>query len=208
MTGSRLRRAGQHLAAPVVRSRAAVARWLHPASALIIPTLEAGPAVAGWTGRRRIDFDGAPLHVTVMYPFLPAPQLDGQVEDQVRDIAAGTPGFSFSLAHVDQFPGVYYLAPSPADPFVTLTELVQEHWPQCQPYGGMFDQITPHVTVAFGETPPADPALLQQRLPIACVATELWLIEQKAAGWRTRKRFPLRATASTQSDEADQIRRR
>src|SRR6202020_2189829 len=49
-----------------------VAMWLAPDTALIVPVLEAEPAVAAWLGKQKVTFHGAPLHVTVMYPCLPA----------------------------------------------------------------------------------------------------------------------------------------
>jgi hypothetical protein len=165
--------------------------WLRPATALIFPVLEAEPAVSAWLGQQTVRFHGAPLHVTVMYPFLPARSLTPGDEAAVADLAASTEPFGFSLDHIDTFPGVYYLAPVPPAPFVTITERIQDRWPSCQPYGGAFDSVVPHVAVAFGDSPPADLAALAAKLPIAARAEEFWLIEQGWRGWRTRRRFPL-----------------
>jgi hypothetical protein len=168
-----------------------VAMWLLPATALIVPVLEAEPAVGAWLGQRKVAFHGAPLHVTVMYPFLPARSLTAADEAGVADLAGGTEPFAFSLDHVDQFPGVYYLAPVPAPRFAEITERIRQRWPSCVPYHGKFDSVVPHVAVAFGDAPPADLAALAARLPIASRADEFWLIEQGWRGWRTRRRFPL-----------------
>jgi 2'-5' RNA ligase superfamily len=168
-----------------------VAMWLLPATALIVPTLEAEPAVAAWLGKQKVAFHGAPLHVTVMYPFLPARAVTAADEADVAALAASVEPFAYSLDRVDQFPGVYYLAPMPPSPFVAITERIQQRWPACVPYGGEFDFVVPHVAVAFGEAPPADLAALAARLPIASRAEEFWLIEQNWRGWRLRRRFPL-----------------
>lgn len=180
------------------RARGAVAAvagpaytWLRPTTALIVPVLAAEPAVAAWLGQQRVDFHGAPLHVTVMYPFLPARSLTAGDEAAVASLANGTEPFAFSLDHIDTFPGVYYLAPVPPAPFVAITESIQRRWPSCLPYGGAFDSVVPHVAVAFGEAPPADLAALEASLPIASRAEEFWLLEQTRHGWRTRRRFPL-----------------
>lgn len=167
------------------------AMWLRPATALIVPVLDAEPAVAGWLGRREVSFHGAPLHVTVMYPFLPARSITAADEADVADLAGGIEPFAFSLDHVDRFPGVCYLAPVPSSRFVEITERIRHRWPSCVPYGGAFDSVVPHVAVAFGDAPPADPAALEARLPIASRADEFWLIEQTWRGWHTRRRFPL-----------------
>jgi hypothetical protein len=168
-----------------------VAMWLQPATALIVPVLEAEPAVSAWLGQQKVAFHGAPLHVTVMYPFLPARSVTKADEADVADLADGIEPFAFSLDHVDQFPGVYYLAPVPARRFVEITERIRQRWPACVPYGGQFGSVVPHVAVAFGAAPPADLAALAARLPIASRVDELWLIEQGWRGWRTRRRFPL-----------------
>lgn len=178
----------------VARARALAGQaavWARPATCLIVPVLDAEPAVAAWLGRQNVHFDGAPLHVTVMFPFLPARSVGAATEAAVADLARGIEPFDFALARLGQFPGVQYLAPEPAASFVAITEQVQGRWPSCQPYGGVYDSVIPHMTVAVAGRPPADPAALQRELPIRTRAGELWLIEQTARGWRTRRRFPL-----------------
>jgi hypothetical protein len=189
MSGTRMAAARARAAATAAAGQAAM--WLRPATALIFPVLEAEPAVGEWLGTPRVDFHGAPLHVTVMYPFMPARSVTPGDEAAVADLAASIEPFDFSLDHIDAFPGVYYLAPVPPAPFVAITERIQARWPSCRPYGGAFDSVVPHVAVAFGDAPPADLAALAARLPIASRAAELWLIEQAWRGWRTRLRFPL-----------------
>lgn len=162
---------------------------LRPGTGLIVPVLAAEPAVASWLGRAHVEFDGAPLHVTLMFPFLPARGIAAH-EHAIAEFAADIEPFEFALARVGGFPGVHYLAPEPADRFVDIIERVTARWPGCLPYGGAFESIVPHMTVAFGERPPADPADLTARLPITTKASELWLIEQTTRGWRTRSTFP------------------
>lgn len=168
-----------------------MAARFRPATCLIIPVLEAEPAVAAWLGQDRVDFDGAPLHVTVMYPFLPARAIGAAEEAGIAGLAAGIEPFGFALTRLGAFPEVQYLTPEPAGAFVAITERIQRQWPSCRPYGGAYEQVIPHVTVALAARPPADPAALERHLPIASRAGELWLIEQTARGWRTRRRFPL-----------------
>lgn len=167
------------------------AALVRPASALIVPVLDAEPAVAAWLGQSRVDFDGAPLHVTVMYPFLPARSMGAADEEAVAELARDIEPFPFALSRFGGFPGVIYLAPEPAASFVAITELIQRRWPSCLPYNGAYESVIPHVTVAFAEQPPADPAVLAEQLPIKTTAAELWLLRQTVRGWRTRRRFPL-----------------
>jgi hypothetical protein len=176
-----------------------VAARVRPRTALIVPVQAAEPLVAAWLGRERVDFDGAPLHVTVMYPFLPSRSVGADTEEAVAELARGIAPFAFALPRIGRFPGVLYLAPEPAQSFVQITERIQRRWPSCVPYEGAYDTVTPHVTVSFGDQPPADPARLERVLPITGQAAELWLIDQTRRGWRTRRRFPFggRHQAST-----------
>ncbi|MGH3303623.1 MAG: 2'-5' RNA ligase family protein [Streptosporangiaceae bacterium] len=151
--------------------------------------LDAEPTVGTWLGTPKVDFGGVPLHVTIMAPFLPTRSVKPPEEQRIADLAADIAPFDFALTHHNTFPGVHYLAPEPAAPFVALTEAIQRLWPACQPYGGVYNSVIPHVTVAFGDAP-ADPADLERGLPIVTSANELWLLDQTPRGWRTRRRFP------------------
>jgi 2'-5' RNA ligase len=165
--------------------------WARPASILIVPVLAAEPVVAAWLGQERVTFDGAPLHVTVMFPFLPARSLDDTEEEGIAELARETEPFCFALARLGQFPGVQYLAPEPAASFIAVTDRIQRRWPACRPYDGRYSSVIPHMTIALAEQPPADPAVLERELPIRIRADEFWLLEQTVHGWRTRRRFPL-----------------
>jgi hypothetical protein len=163
---------------------------LRPETVLVVPVLDAEPAVGAWLGTSQVSFDGVPLHVSVMVPFLPARSVRPAVEQRIAELAAEVTPFDFALTHVGTFPGVYYLAPEPAAPFIAITDAIQRRWPSCQPYRGVYDAVIPHMTVAFGD-PPGDLAELERALPIVTRASELWLVDQTQRGWRTRRRFPL-----------------
>jgi 2'-5' RNA ligase superfamily len=175
----------------VRRTAGRMATRARPGTCLIVPVLDAEPAVAAWLGRGSVASDGAPLHVTVMWPFLPAHAVDQAAETAIAALAGEIEPFDFELPRLGRFPGVLYLAPEPAPRFVAITDAIQRRWPSCQPYGGKYDAVRPHVTVALGDQPPADPAALERVLPVASRAEEIWLLEQTPRGWRTRRRFPL-----------------
>jgi hypothetical protein len=170
-------------------------RRFRPKTILVVPVLDAEPAVGTWLGTPKVEFAGVPLHVTIMAPFLPTRSVKPPEEQRIADLAADTAPFDFALTHHNTFPGVHYLAPEPAAPFVALTEAIQRLWPACRPYGGAYDSVIPHMTVAFGD-PPADPVDLERALPIVTSANELWLLDQTPHGWRTRRTFPLGRVAS------------
>lgn len=178
-----------------------VTAWLRPGTCLIVPVLDAETTVAAWLGMPKVDFHGAPLHVTVMYPFLPSHSVRQSDEQRIAETAANIAPFDFALTQLRTFPGVHYLAPEPAASFVAITEAIQRSWPSCQPYGGVYDSVIPHMTVAFGDDPPADLADLGRALPIATRASELWLLSQTPRGWRIRRRFPLGQPSPGSTDE-------
>jgi hypothetical protein len=142
---------------------------------LLIPVPEAEAAVASATGRAGAQH-GLPVHVTVMYPFAPTRAIDANVRSSLGDMLRGVSGFPFVLSGVGRFPGVLYLMPEPAEPFVALTKTVEARWPRYQPYGGAFSEVIPHVTVQEGSEPPAAVPALQRALPIAATAREVWLM--------------------------------
>src|SRR6266704_7013965 len=59
----------------------------------------------------------------------------------------------------------HYLAPQPAQPLRALTAAVTETWPQTPPYGGMFDEVVPHLTVATQVEPQVADRIEQQLAP-------------------------------------------
>lgn len=164
---------------------------LRPETVLIVPVLDAEPAVGAWLGTSKVDFDGVPLHISVMCPFLPARSVRQVDKQRVAELAADIAPFDFALTHLGTLPRTHYLAPEPVAPFVAITEAIQRRWPSCQPYRGAYGSvISPHMSVAYSDNPPADLADLERALPIVTRATELWLLEQTPRGWLTRRRFP------------------
>jgi 2'-5' RNA ligase len=155
-------------------------------TALIVAVPEAEPHVA----ELRLAHDssaplGVPAHITILFPFAPAGELD---EDAVGDVLAAHAAFDFQLASVEHFDDdVTYLAPVPSEPFAALTRAVAERWPEYPPYEGIFETVIPHLTV--GETR----LELDPPLPIACRARDVMLIEEEEPGgrYRERRRFPL-----------------
>ena len=85
-------------------------------------------------------------------------------------MTAGAGGNRFLARAV---PGVVYLAPKPAALFIAFTQAVVERWPDHQPYGGAYEEIIPHLTVAYRETVPSG---LAGRLPLTAKAEEVWLM--------------------------------
>ena len=169
-------------------------------SVLLIEVPEAEPLVGAY--RTRYDpvaAHGVPAHVTVLFPFL-APDEIGRAEiDDLEALFADADPFDFMLAAVAEFPGVWYLAPEPAESFRALTRLVVARYPEFPPYGGVHGSaITPHLTVAQSANP-AEFAMIGTEFKAACAATlpirsraqTVLLMHNVSGEWTVRRSFRL-----------------
>ena len=134
----------------------------------------------------------------MLYPFadtsLYAARHERELEGALRNFAP----ILFSLSSTAYFrarPNVLYLAPDPAAPFAAMIEAVAARFPEHPPYGGVHDEVVPHVTV--GEHDDLDVLSriedeVSVHLPIHATACEVQLLEHTPEGWRLRQGFPLR----------------
>jgi 2'-5' RNA ligase len=110
------------------------------------------PAAEDLVARVRTEFGPAaavclPPHVSVLYPWLAAPSVEDADLADLAAICAAEPSFDLSFTGFGTFPGVLWLAPEPAEPFVRLTAAMARRWPQAPPYRGRHPEITPHLSV-------------------------------------------------------------
>ena len=85
--------------------------------------------------------DDLPPHVTVLVP------CPGDV-DAIAGVLAPFESFDVSFPRLERFTDVVWLAPEPAGPFIVMTEAMVDRFPDHPPYGGIHDDIVPHLTVA------------------------------------------------------------
>jgi hypothetical protein len=175
-------------------------------SSILIPVPAAEPAVGSWRATHDpVASLGVPAHITLLYPFRAPEPLDWSVLREPASFFAALSPVPFVLARTDTFPGVLYLAPEPAVPFVRLTEGLVARFPDCPPYGGAYPNITPHLTVAklnepagLDEVVAGFSTAAAAALPIATTAAEAWLMESGDDGrWSIRRRFPFLAGADS-----------
>lgn len=167
---------------------------------LVVPVPEAEDLVGSW----RLEHDpsaanGAPAHVTLLFPFRPLEHVDTAIGD-LRTIFRSVPRQRVRFSHVGVFPGVVWLAPEPASLFVDLTERLVERFPDCQPYDGAYKQVVPHLTVidhtgrdrSPGGVRDAFIARADASLPIDTDLSEVILLAEGTDGrWSTHTTFPL-----------------
>jgi 2'-5' RNA ligase len=156
-------------------------------TALVIPVPEAEAHVGALRARYDgADENGIPAHVTILFPF-------GDREDGLEELFARFEPFDFTLARVERWPTVLWLAPEPAERFVELTQALVERYPEYQPYEGEHETVIPHLSVAHRtQAPPEVDEELRRVLPIPARATHVLQIEEYAEDrWRERRRFRL-----------------
>ncbi|MBN1964089.1 MAG: 2'-5' RNA ligase family protein [Anaerolineae bacterium] len=102
-----------------------------------------------------------PAHITVLYPFVsPGTVATGPDSDVI--VAAGVrlgqacreaAPFTVTLDHYATFPtgGVLFLAPQDPAPIVALQQHLQAAFPEYPPYGGLYADFIPHMTLGFFE---------------------------------------------------------
>jgi 2'-5' RNA ligase len=169
-----------------------------PQSACIVRVPEAEPYVASWRDR----FDpaaalGVPAHVTVLFPFMAPERIDAAVLGQAQAILSAVAPFAFRLTRIDRFPGVLYLAPEPAEPFIALTHAFARAFPEFPPYGGQFATVVPHLTVGHVEDPELDRVASSLRASLPPGGVTSWcrrisLIENSTGRWLPMHELPLR----------------
>jgi len=168
------------------------------ATAFVVAVPEAEPRVAAL--RSRFDPSaalGVPAHVAVRHPFMPAAQFTPELLARALGALAGLGPFGFVLRQVARFPGLLYLAPEPAAPFVALTQALARAFPAFAPFGGAHDAIVPHLTVAQGDDATLQQAenelraALREHGPVAARCRALCLLQNTGGRWLPCQRLAL-----------------
>jgi 2'-5' RNA ligase len=174
---------------------------LTPASDAPAPTetalIAAVPAAEPLVSKHRQEFDhaagwGVPAHVTVLGPFVAPEAITDALAATLATVVGSIGAFDCRFTRTRWFgEDVLWLDPEPAQPFRQLTAAVWQAFPEYPPYGGAYDDVVPHLTIA--ERQLADlPSLLaveravQSGLPIAARIETVLLIAGTAApnSWR------------------------
>jgi 2'-5' RNA ligase len=111
------------------------------------------PVVDGWRERtcEARPSAGVPPHVTILFPFMPPSAIDEATLTRLEGLVAQTKPFEARFESTGRFPGVLFLEPEPAEPFLALTERMGTEFPEFPPYGGTFETSHAHLTVAQGD---------------------------------------------------------
>lgn len=163
---------------------------------MLVHVPEAEPVVGEWRLRHTYDAPlGIPPHVTLLYPFVPAGELNAEVNERLTRVFGSVEPFHVTFARTARFPDVLYLEPQPSEPFAELTAAIAAEWPEHPPYEGEHEVVIHHLTVAEGD----DEELLgriaadvEAKLPLGTNVSEaqLWA-EDDDGRWHEHSRLPL-----------------
>jgi len=162
------------------------------------------PEAEAVVGALRTRYDaaaqaGVPAHITILAPFMAPDEITLSVLRRIRHALHAVPAFTYSLESIGRFDATAFLAPTPAEPFVSLTASVVAEFPAFPPYGGLHSGIIPHLTVAHGDAHAAAVAAteLESRLrehpPISARCGIISLLENASGRWKEMHTFELPA---------------
>src|SRR4051812_19597228 len=118
-------------------------------TAVLVLVPEAEAAVA--EHRAHLDMAaswGVPAHLSVVYPFVPPADVDDDVLAGLAAAVGSVPAFDCLFSRTDWFgDDVLWLAPEPDESFRQLIRAVVAAFPSHQPYGGIYDDPIPHLTI-------------------------------------------------------------
>jgi 2'-5' RNA ligase len=168
-------------------------------TAIVVVVPEAEPAVD--LVRRRhtaAGAEGMPAHITLLYPFIDTNLLVSGRIAQLRDCLASFGPFDGELDRIARFQrlndAILWLAPRASDPFIAMIEALRAEFPEHPPYGGEFESLIPHLTVAISGDPDVLASIevdLADRLPIPIRVEAVTLFEHTQLRWKLRASIPL-----------------
>jgi hypothetical protein len=119
-------------------------------SGLILPVPEIQPLVDRWRiATSEAAQLGAPAHVTLLFPWLPAPVTPDGLQ-RARSALLPFGPITLTFSQVRRWPRVIWLLPEPEAAVRAMTAALMSAFPECPPYGGEFPDPQPHLTVAEG----------------------------------------------------------
>ena len=140
---------------------------------------------------------GIPAHVTLLYPFLPPSDINGDVLRRLATVVWLHQAFEVQFLRTKWFGDeVLWLAPEPDLLFRRLTEALFAVFPETPPYGGSITDPTPHLTVAYRAGVPlmkAVESLVIAALPIRAFVDSVSVMvgSPQPASWMTLVDLPL-----------------
>ncbi|MGH3845329.1 MAG: 2'-5' RNA ligase family protein [Pseudonocardiaceae bacterium] len=134
---------------------------------------------------------GVPAHVSLLYPFIDAAELDEQVSRALSELFIEQAPMLVEFVECYRRGGFVALRPAPIVELTELTRKAHDRWPDVVPYEGVYGDVEPHVTVATRaseETAMTIEQEVTEQLPISAELREAWLVAFEGR-WALRGRF-------------------
>ncbi len=127
---------------------------------------------------------GVPPHITLLYPWRPAPLHISDLAEAASAVAGVAP-FTLTFRRLGRFPGVLFLHPEPGIILRDVMWRLAAAFPDTPLYGGQFADAVPHLTVAQAATEDALAGIetevtahLASHVPIEVTVRELAVMEE------------------------------
>jgi hypothetical protein len=157
-------------------------------------------AVLGGAGMG--DMAGMPAHVTIVYPFVPAPLLRARDLARLAAIARSHRCVTTRFERIGRLPDSWHLEPDDAAPWRRLAHDVRRQWPGL-PRAHHDGPI--HLTIAYLDdvaAPRTEPQVRERigaLLPLTAGPARMTLLElDRRRGWQVRARFPFADGSTTE----------
>jgi 2'-5' RNA ligase len=135
-------------------------------------------------------------HVTLLYPFVDGDRLDVEPMARLADVLDGFAGFPVAFRRLARFTdglAVAYAEPEPAGPFAAITHALSAEF-GLPPYGGIYDTVIPHMTVASIGNVDGLETIEREAQPMLPISTridaaEVWIMQ--GGRWQFAERVAL-----------------
>ncbi len=149
-------------------------------SGLVIPVPAADALLASVAARHPGAVrEGVPAHVSLLYPFVAAGELDERVTSALGELLAEQAPMPVEFVECYHRGGFVALRPDPIDGLTELVGKARRRWPDVVPYEGIYGDVEPHLTVAMCSSEEMAVVIEQEvtaELPISAELREAWLV--------------------------------
>ncbi|MGH3701183.1 MAG: 2'-5' RNA ligase family protein [Pseudonocardiaceae bacterium] len=135
--------------------------------------------------------EGVPAHVSLLYPFVAAAEVDERVTSALGEMFDEQAPMPVQFTACYRRDGFVALLPDPSDGLTELVSKTRHRWPEVVPYEGVYGDVEPHLTVAMHCSEETAVTIEQQvsaQLPISAELREAWLGAFEGQ-WTLRGRF-------------------
>lgn len=115
---------------------------------LVLSLPELAPALRRWRRHDPAARLGMPPHVTLIHPFRDSRRIDAEARARLTAALAPFGPLEMVFDRLGDFEGGVWLEPAEPGPIASLIARLAEAFPEHPPYGGAFDTVIPHLTLA------------------------------------------------------------